>query len=346
MWRTVLVIFSLLSTLCQGADRHVQDKITLSDLDNVIRHASEYDKVREDRLDSCRTALMHSKTLEQKYLLYFTMRRTFDRYRTDSATFYAVRSLDAAKELGRQDYISASSLALAKQYMTSGMSYDALATLNRVDRSALSEKSREELYLFYMSIYESLEGLSIDESLKQYLLWNWNIWAAEGYDPEATAVNADGNVFMDRNLGAVVSGLGTTGSYEPAGAVGDYYQWGRKDPFPSISDYAHGLPCQYSNTLFCVPTYTPVKALQINGQSSKMNLNGQMFGYRTKSGGGFDIDKAWNLIARDDISSDKTTKNGVYVSYATEHPYKYIKGGSFGGVDTWINGDDASYKSL
>lgn len=168
MWRTILVIFSLLSTLCQGAERHDTDKITLSDLDNVIRHASEYDRVREDRLDSCRTALTHSKTLEQKYLLYFTMRQTFDRYRTDSATFYAVRSLDAAKELGRQDYISASSLALAKQYLTSGMSYDALATLNGVDRSALSEKSREELYLFYMSIYESLEGLSIDQSLKQY----------------------------------------------------------------------------------------------------------------------------------------------------------------------------------
>lgn len=109
MLKTLLVIFSLLSTLCQGADRQVQDKITLSDLDNVIRHASEYDKVREDRLDSFRTALMHSKTLEQKYLLYFTMRRTFDRYRTDSATFYAVKSLDAAKELGRQDYISISS---------------------------------------------------------------------------------------------------------------------------------------------------------------------------------------------------------------------------------------------
>lgn len=193
------------------------------------------------------------------------------------------------------------------------------------------------------------ENITVDENKcinNATLLWSWNIWAAEGYDPAATAIIADGNVFMDRNLGAPISGLGTTGSYEPAGAVGNYYQWGRKDPFPSISDYAHGLPCQYSNTLFCAPTYTPVKALQINGQSSKMNLNGQMFGYRTKSGGGFDIDKAWNLIATDDISSDKTTKNGVYVSYATEHPYKYIKGGSVGGVDTWINGDDASYKSL
>lgn len=180
------------------------------------------------------------------------------------------------------------------------------------------------------------------------LLWSWTIWAADGYDPEATAVNADGNVFMDRNLGAVISGLGTTGSYEPAGAVGNYYQWGRKDPFPAISDYGHFWPCQYSNTLFGTPTYTPVKAMQINGQSSKKNLDGQMFGYRTKSDGSFDIDKAWNLIARNDISSDKTTKNGVYVSYAVAYPYKYIinNSNSFGGWRTWINGDDASYKSF
>ena len=168
MWRTILVIFSLLSTLCQGAERQDTDKITLSDLDNVIRNARNYDKVREERLDSCRTALMHSKTLEQKYLLYFTMRQTFDRYRTDSATFYALRSLEAAKALGRPDYVGSSSIALAKQYQTSGMSYDALAALNRVDRSGLPDKDKEEMYLFYMSIYESLEGLSMDKSLKQY----------------------------------------------------------------------------------------------------------------------------------------------------------------------------------
>lgn len=195
------------------------------------------------------------------------------------------------------------------------------------------------------------ENITVDENKcinNATLLWSWNIWAAEGYDPEATAVNADGNVFMDRNLGAPISGIGTTGNYEPAGAVGNYYQWGRKDPFPAISDYGHFWPCQYSNTLFGTPTYTPVKALQINGQSSKKNLDGQMFGYRTKSDGSFDIDKAWNLIARNDISSDKTTKNGVYVSYAVAYPYKYIinNSNSFGGWRTWVNGDDASYKSF
>ena len=180
------------------------------------------------------------------------------------------------------------------------------------------------------------------------LLWSWTIWAAESYDPEASAVNADGKVFMDRNLGAVISGLGTTGAYEPAGAVGNYYQWGRKDPFPTISDYTNSLPCENINFMFGTPTYTPVKALQINGQSATGTLDGQMFGYRTKTGGGLDSGNTWNLIARNDISSDKTTKNGVYVSYAVEHPYKYIinNGGTFGGFNTWINGDDASYKSL
>lgn len=179
------------------------------------------------------------------------------------------------------------------------------------------------------------------------LLWSWTIWAADGYDPEATAINAGDKLFMDRNLGALISGIGTTGSYEPAGAVGNYYQWGRKDPFPTVSDYSSYVPCQNGNILFGTPTYTPVKSLQINGQSSKKNLGGQMFGYKTK-GDNLDSGNAWNLVARNDISSDKTTKNGVYVSYAVEHPYKYIvnNGGTFGGFNTWINGDDASYKSL
>lgn len=194
------------------------------------------------------------------------------------------------------------------------------------------------------------ENITVDENKcinNATLLWSWNIWAADGYDPAATAIIADGNVFMDRNLGAPISGIGTTGNYEPAGAVGNYYQWGRKDPFPSVSDYTSYLPCQNSNILFGTPTYTPIKALQINGQSSKKNLDGQMFGYRT-NGANLDSNNAWNLIARDDISSDKTTKNGVYVSYATEHPYKYVinKGNSFGGWFTWISDVDASYKSF
>lgn len=180
------------------------------------------------------------------------------------------------------------------------------------------------------------------------LLWSWNIWAADGYDPEAATITAGGKQFMNRLLGATISGMGTTGDYIPIGAVGNYYQWGRKDPFPAFSDYTVTIPTQYTNILFGTPTYTPITALKIDGQSSKMNLDGQMFGYRTKESGSLDSDNAWNLMKRDDISSDKSTKNKVYVEYATVHPYKCItnNGNTFGGWRTWLNGDDPSYKSL
>ena len=180
------------------------------------------------------------------------------------------------------------------------------------------------------------------------LLWSWNIWAAEGYDPETSTITAGGKQFMNRLLGATISGMGTTGDYIPVGAVGNYYQWGRKDPFPAFSDYTVTIPTQYTNILFGTPTYTPIKALKIDGQSSKMNLDGQMFGYRTNESGSLDSGHAWNLMKRDDISSDKSTKNKVYVDYATVHPYKCItnNGNTFGGWRTWLNGDDPSYKSL
>lgn len=195
------------------------------------------------------------------------------------------------------------------------------------------------------------ENITVDENKcinNATLLWSWNIWAAEGYDPETSTITAGGKQFMNRLLGATISGMGTTGDYIPVGAVGNYYQWGRKDPFPAFSDYTVTIPTQYTNILFGTPTYTPIKALKIDGQSSKMNLDGQMFGYRTKESGSLDSGNAWNLMKRDDISSDKSTKNKVYVDYATVHPYKCItnNGNTFGGWRTWLNGDDPSYKSL
>lgn len=62
-------------------------------------------------------------------------------------------------------------------------------------------------------------------------LWSWHIWVTD-FDPEATAVTIDGVTFMDRNLGAVNALPGDVG------AVGQAYQWGRKDPMPRITERA------------------------------------------------------------------------------------------------------------
>ncbi len=179
------------------------------------------------------------------------------------------------------------------------------------------------------------------------LLWSWNIWAAEGYDPEATAVNADGNVFMDRNLGAPISGVGSKGEYEPAYAVGNYYQWGRKDPFPSISDYCNYWPCQYANTLIGTPTYTPIVALRVNGQSAAKNVDNQVWGYRTKDDGSFNIDSSWHTIERNSIAAPSSS-NSVFAGYAVEHPYVYILNSTYpdGGYYPWVTTNDQSYREF
>jgi len=66
--------------------------------------------------------------------------------------------------------------------------------------------------------------------------WSWHIWVVD-YDPSAvgaTYTNAQAE-FMDRNLGATAAGYSTDAT-NSAGTHGLYYQWGRKDPFPSTLD--------------------------------------------------------------------------------------------------------------
>jgi len=179
------------------------------------------------------------------------------------------------------------------------------------------------------------------------LLWSWTIWAADGYDPEATAVNADGKLFMDRNLGAPISGVGSKGEYEPAYAVGNYYQWGRKDPFPSIADYCNYWPCENVNTLIGTPTYTPIVALRVNGQSAAKNVDNQVWGYKTKDDGSFNKDLTWHSIERNSIGAPSLS-NSVFSGYAVEHPYVYILNSTYpdGGYYPWVTTNDQSYRAF
>jgi hypothetical protein len=70
------------------------------------------------------------------------------------------------------------------------------------------------------------------------IVWSWHIWVTN-YNPGLTA-NTDantttysfnGNLWMDRNLGATTTTPATVTTF------GLLYQWGRKDPFPGSSSY-------------------------------------------------------------------------------------------------------------
>jgi uncharacterized protein (TIGR02145 family) len=70
------------------------------------------------------------------------------------------------------------------------------------------------------------------------IYWSFHLWVTE-YNPYEAAgqklYTATKNIFMDRNLGALVN------KDDAAGEVrGLYYQFGRKDPFPRTPDWAAG----------------------------------------------------------------------------------------------------------
>ena len=74
------------------------------------------------------------------------------------------------------------------------------------------------------------------------IIWSWHIWAPET-PVEEDLYNLSRNMTMDRNLGALVAASADGASPKSAGLL---YQWGRKDPFVGIGDFAAGTPATVS----------------------------------------------------------------------------------------------------
>lgn len=183
------------------------------------------------------------------------------------------------------------------------------------------------------------DNITVDEKrniTSATLLWSWNIWAAEGYDFEADAITVGGYKMMNRNLGAILDVSSTSGDYEPVNVVGNFYQWGRKDPFPTFDNYKFTYPCVNEYKLLTIPTYTPVKALQLNPQSDSKDLNEQIFGYETNADGSVNVNKSENLIAKSAFAKS-TDGLDVYLDYVTRNPYMFVRGTGPKGIVEYSN---------
>ena len=70
------------------------------------------------------------------------------------------------------------------------------------------------------------------------IMWSWHIWVPETRITE-DFYGVSRRKSMSRNLGALVDASTDGASAESAGL---FYQWGRKDPFPGVGDFASGEP--------------------------------------------------------------------------------------------------------
>ncbi len=141
---------------------------TLSDLDRAIDNASLYDGVRLHKIDSCKALLKKAGSLQDRYRLISTIRRLYDKFRTDSATVYAKASLCLAEKIGDPLCINESHLALGKEYETAGLHSEALAHLDAINRRTASKSCLIEAYDYYSFIYSTLAELSFDPEVTEF----------------------------------------------------------------------------------------------------------------------------------------------------------------------------------
>ena len=159
------------------------------------------------------------------------------------------------------------------------------------------------------------------------VLWSWNIWAAgEGYSADATARNVGRYVMMDRNLGAA-AGPEVMNTADDAKAVGHYYQWGRKDPFPAMAEYGAtsttGVVATSGSTSgsWGLPSHTPIDELRSANQT--LEFNDLIFG----------TDAIANCCQlKTEIGDSFTTEQSLPVSI--KYPYKWM---SYEGSDARWN---------
>ena len=80
-----------------------------------------------------------------------------------------------------------------------------------------------KIYFKTSSVYREGNAVIAAKNASGTILWSWHIWLTD--QPQEHVYNNNAGTMMDRNLGA------TSATPGDVGALGLFYQWGRKDPF-------------------------------------------------------------------------------------------------------------------
>lgn len=157
------------------------------------------------------------------------------------------------------------------------------------------------------------------------ILWSWHIWcASEGYEEQVYANNA--GTMMDRNLGA------TSATPGDVGALGLFYQWGRKDPFLGSSS---------------ITSNTNAKHVSSSGRQWNSVMGGATIEYVTKNPMTFITNpyQTGNLdwLSSSDGSSNSTLWQSVKTEYDPCPPGWKVPDGYGGGVWTTAGFNDMPY---
>lgn len=157
----ILVAIMLPGLLC-AKDNKSTDAL-LREIDGIIKNRQTYGAEKETRIADLKRLLTEAASDEQRYGF---CGRLFDEYRAynlDSSYVYAVKKLDLAHRLGKQEYLDDAMMNMAEFMGTTGMYKEALELLGQIDRNTLPDY----LFAYYYHLYRTIYGLMGDYAVTE-----------------------------------------------------------------------------------------------------------------------------------------------------------------------------------
>ena len=151
----------LAGTLLLGSCRQDETRTLAEELDQAIADKPLYEARKEARIDELRRLrAIPGFTPRQEYEINTRLYREFKKYQLDSAIRYVERNVELGRQLDSTRCIVESQLRLARLYSSSGMSIEARALLESIDRATLSGPLLHAYYRAYSQFYQHYAALT------------------------------------------------------------------------------------------------------------------------------------------------------------------------------------------
>ncbi|PXV62324.1 hypothetical protein CLV62_12011 [Dysgonomonas alginatilytica] len=164
--KNILLLFFLFLNVCVFASNKVDSLLKV--LDVTIKQRSQYEQIRELRIDSLNIELNKINDPEERFGLYYKLLREYRSYNMDSALWIANERLEIAQKLNKKEHISTANMNVAEILGIMGMYKESLDIIDQIDGQKLDDRQRAYYFHLYHSIYTLMSENSFSKKEKTH----------------------------------------------------------------------------------------------------------------------------------------------------------------------------------
>ena len=144
--------------------------VVLDSLDGMLLHRSQYDRQKNDRIARLRSQLARTVSAEGRYRLLTALFDEYSSYRYDSAYSYTSKAIAIADRLNNPVYSAEARCNKAFCFLSAGLFHEALETINAIDITRLSDKTKLNFYNLSTRLYYDMSDYAQSEPLYSHYL--------------------------------------------------------------------------------------------------------------------------------------------------------------------------------